>query len=216
MIGTFRELADRHHIVLLAPNAHGPNWDGVDLFFDAWEAGRRQARTLWPEPVFGRDVRMIDDAMSALFRRVPIDSGRIGISGYSHGASYALMLGTANPRLFGSILAFSPGILVTRADAAGGQSVYIAHGTSDMLQPFSRAKGFVPRLIALGNRVVFRPFDGGHMIHPAALAEAIRFFLAAPPPGRPAVDKGESGAIQAEPRQTGGADDSHLSEGLGR
>lgn len=182
MLTALRPEADRRGIVLLAPTARGENWDAVDSFFDAYEAGSAEGRTIWPTPRFGIDARRIDDALAAVFARVAVDPGRIGILGYSHGASYALSLGTANPRLFSTIIALSPGILVLPASAAGGQTIYVSHGNRDDVQPFTRTQNsFVPRLSALGFRVTFRPFNGGHVLPRETVAEGIDLFLSAPP-----------------------------------
>ena len=80
--------------------------------------------------------------------------------------------------LFRSILAFSPGILVLPPEAKGGQLVYVSHGTDDETQPYRRTHdSFLPRLAALGYRVTFRPFKGGHGLPPEAQDEAVRLFL---------------------------------------
>jgi predicted esterase len=184
MIDLFRGHAAREGIILLALTARGENWDSVDLFFDDYEAGRRSPAGQWAKPEFGQDLDRIDAALAALFARVAVDPGRVGVAGFSHGASYALMLGTANPQLFGTIVALSPGILVI-GDPPGGQNVYVSHGKGDTAQPYWRTeKVFVPRLGQLGYRVTFQPFAGGHGIPREVQARAVRFFLDAPPPPR--------------------------------
>jgi phospholipase/carboxylesterase len=181
LLKAFRGEADQRGFVIVAPTARGANWDAVDTFVDAYEARTPAGRAMWPVPIFGPDADRIDAALAALFARVPIDPKRIGILGFSHGASYALMLGTANPQLFGSIAALSPGLLVLREDVAGGQNIFVAHGTKDDTLPYWRTeKAFVPRLKELGYHVTFRPFVGGHTLDPEATDEAVRFFLAAP------------------------------------
>ncbi len=181
MIDAVRAEADRHGIVLLALAAGGENWDAVDHFFDAYEAGSAEGRTRWPTPRFGRDVRRIDTALATLFALVAVDPDRIGVLGYSHGASYALGLGAANPRLFSTIIALSPGILLLPPQPAGGQIVYIAHGTRDEVQPYARSRDvFAPRLAELGFRVTFQPFDGGHILPLGIVAAGVARFLAPP------------------------------------
>ncbi len=177
MIEALRGVADRHGVLLLALRPRGGNWDAVDHFFDAYEAGSPAGRSRWPVPRFGADARRIDAALAALFARVPVDPARIGVLGFSHGASYALALGAANPRLFSAIVALSPGILVLPEAPAGGQHVYLSHGTTDPAQPYSRTRNsFLPRLLALGFRVTFRPFAGGHVLPEATAEEAVRLF----------------------------------------
>ncbi len=177
MIDALRGTAERHGVLLLALRPRGENWDTVDLFFDAYEAGSEAGRSRWPVPRFGADARRIDAALAALFARFPVDPGRIGVLGFSHGASYALSLGAANPRLFSTIIALSPGILVLPAAPAGGQRIYLSHGTRDPVQPYRRTRtSFLPRLLALGFRVTFRPFEGGHVLPDATVEESVRLF----------------------------------------
>jgi predicted esterase len=177
MIAALRGPAERHQVLLLAVRPRGDNWDTVDRFFDAYEAGSAEGRSRWPVPRFGEDVRRIDAALAALFARYPVDPRRIGLLGFSHGASYALTLGAANPRLFSTIIALSPGILVLPARPAGGQRVYLSHGTRDQVLPYRRTRqSFLPRLLSLGFRITFRPFEGGHVLPDAIAEEAVRFF----------------------------------------
>jgi predicted esterase len=205
MIDLFRGHAAREGIILLALTARGENWDSVDLFFDDYEAGRRPPAGQWSKPQFGKDLDRVDAALAALFARVAVDPRRVGVAGFSHGASYALMLGTANPQLFGTIVALSPGILIV-GDPPGGQNVYVAHGKGDTAQPYSRTeKVFVPRLGQLGYRVTFQPFAGGHGIPREVLAKAVRFFLTAKPPGNseaiPGAGAGRPAGRAANPRE---------------
>jgi phospholipase/carboxylesterase len=187
MIDALRGAAERHGILLLAVRPRGENWDAVDTFFDAYEAGSEAGRSRWPVPRFGADARRIDAALADLFARLPVDPARIGVLGFSHGASYALALGAANPRLFSTIIALSPGILVLPEAPAGGQHVYVSHGTRDPIQPFRRTRfSFVPRLLALGFRVTFRPFEGGHALPDATVEESVRLFACPAPCPSPA------------------------------
>ncbi|HTU11181.1 MAG TPA: hypothetical protein VMG08_09820 [Allosphingosinicella sp.] len=187
MIRALRPAADRHGVLLLALRSRGENWDAVDAFFDAYEAGTAAGRALWPVPRFGADVGRIDAALADLFARVPVDPARIGLLGFSHGASYALSLGAANRRLFSTIVALSPGILVLPEGSGsgggggggGGQVVYLSHGLRDRILPYRRTReAFLPRLLALGFRVTFRPFDGDHVLPDAVAEEAVRLFVA--------------------------------------
>jgi len=178
MISTLRPYADRNQFLLLGLTPATGNFDSVDNFFDDLEAKRPAATTLWPSPRFGADVRVIDKALARTFHMARVDQARIGVLGFSHGASYALTLGTANPALFSSIQAMSPGILIFNPDAKSGQSIFLAHGTSDSVQPFGRtACSFAPRLAEFGYRVTFAPFKGGHMLPPESLDLAVTHFL---------------------------------------
>lgn len=193
LIAALRPYADHYGFLLLGFTPKRSNFDGVDNFFDDYEAGRANARLDWPQPRFGPDVARIDRALQRVLDSGAVDSRRIGLLGFSHGASYALMLGTANPRLFAAVEALSPGILILPPQAKGGQAVFLAHGRGDAVQPFRRtACSFVPRLGSLGYRVRFSPFDGDHSSPARVLEAAIRHFLAAMVP--------EPGATPPKPR----------------
>jgi predicted esterase len=53
----------------------------------------------------------LDQALQHVFETYSIDPGRVGLGGFSDGASYALSLGVANGDLFSHIIAFSPGFM---------------------------------------------------------------------------------------------------------
>lgn len=60
---------------------------------------------------FGPDVQYINKSLEHVFSRYSIDPNRLGIAGFSDGASYALSLGLPNGDLFTHIVAFSPGFM---------------------------------------------------------------------------------------------------------
>ena len=163
VIQMFRPVAEAAHIVLLAPKSRDENFDAIENFFDDLEGGKKPAKAHWPAPRFGADAAAIDAALKEIFSATRIDPRDVAILGFSHGGSYALSLGTANPQLFSSIAALSPGVLIFQAEKRGSQRVFLAHGRNDDVQPFERtARNFVNRLTQLGYQVTFRPYDGGH------------------------------------------------------
>lgn len=60
---------------------------------------------------FGPDVDYINKSLEYVFSRYLIDPRRLGLAGFSDGASYALSLGLPNGDLFSHIVAFSPGFM---------------------------------------------------------------------------------------------------------
>lgn len=154
----FEALAERHGIILLAPESRGSTWDMV--------RGR-----------FGPDVAFIDRALKFVFRGCAVDRGRIGVEGFSDGASYALALGLTNGDLFRKVVAFSPGFM-TLVRATGKPLVFISHGTRDSVLPIERcSRRIVPRLREAGYEVQYEEFDGGHLV-PADIAEQAAAWLA--------------------------------------
>ena len=178
MVSALEPVAERGRFALLGFSPGQGNFKSVDNFFDDLEAGRAHAKVTWPAPRFGRDAERIDGALKRVFATVPIDRKHVGLLGFSHGASYALSLGTANPQLFSSIAALSPGIMILKGDVAGGQRVFLTHGRSDSVQPYRRtACSFVPRLTELGYEVEFHGFAGGHESPSNLVVGAIAHFL---------------------------------------
>lgn len=163
VIGIFKPVAEAAHIVLVAPVSRDENFDAIENFFDDLEGGKESAKTLWPAPRFGEDASAIDAALKEIFSATRIDPRHVAILGFSHGGSYALSLGTANPQLFSAIAALSPGVLIFQAERRGNQRIFLAHGRRDEVQPFERtSRNFVNKLTQLGYQITFQPYDGGH------------------------------------------------------
>jgi len=146
--------AESARVVLLSPDSRGNTWDRA---FGG----------------FGADSRFIDNALSDTFLRCAIDRLRIGICGFSDGASYALSLGRTNGDLFRQMMAFSPGFMAPNVDR-GKPNAFVSHGTRDQVLSFDRTKTvFVPRLREAGYPTTFREFDGTHQIPTDVFAEAV-------------------------------------------
>jgi phospholipase/carboxylesterase len=113
---------------------------------------------------YGPDVRFIDRALARTFRRFAIDSRRVGVKGFSNGATYALALGITNGDLFSHVVAHSPGSLGVE-NPNGSPSFFITHGTEDRTLPIDgTSRQIVPELRERGYEVTYREFSGGHDI----------------------------------------------------
>ena len=153
------DLADDAGVVLLSPPARDRTWDVL--------LGG-----------YGPDVAFIDRALEATFARQTIDPARLGIGGFSDGASYALSLGLVNGTLFSDILAFSPGF-VAPGPRSGSPRVFISHGTADDVLPIgTTSRRIDPPLERDGNDVRYREFEGGHAVPPNIASEAVDWVLA--------------------------------------
>lgn len=159
MLAAIRRQAGQAGVAVLAPTSTGVSWDVI-------------------HGQYGPDVANIDQALRQAFAALPVDPGRIGIGGFSDGASYALSLGLTNGALFSDILAFSPGFQVsTRNEDA--PRIFIAHGVADPVLPVDRcSRRLVPRLQQVGYDLDYHEFDGGHEIPPDMLEFAFLRFLA--------------------------------------
>lgn len=153
-----RPWAEEAGIILLAPASRRPTWDII-------------------LSTYGPDVEMIDRSLKAVFRGYPIDSARIGLGGFSDGASYALSIGLGNGDLFTHILAFSPGFVAVNA-GVGKPRIFISHGVNDTVLSIDHcSRRIVPKLKRAGYQVDYREFQDGHTVPPeiarAALARLI-------------------------------------------
>jgi phospholipase/carboxylesterase len=159
-LALLRGQADGAGLILLAPSSREYTWDVI--------ASRR----------YGPDIAAIDRALEWAFSRYAVDPTRVGVGGYSDGASYALSLGITNGDLFTHVLAFSPGFMAP-AGQEGSPRVFVSHGTRDGWLPIDRcSRVIVPQLERAGYEVRYREFVGGHVVPPEIAREAAGWFVA--------------------------------------
>ncbi|MBS7810242.1 alpha/beta hydrolase [Roseococcus pinisoli] len=130
---------------------------------------------------YGYDVAVLDYALTAVFRRFPVDPRRLAIAGFSDGASYALSLGIANGDLFAQAIGFSPGF-VAPGPRRGRPGIFVSHGRDDEILPIDRCGRMVTALLREeGYAVRYLEFEGGHILPPQMVSEALASL--APPAG---------------------------------
>jgi phospholipase/carboxylesterase len=117
----------------------------------------------------GPDLGFIDTLLAWTLQRYAVDPSRVGVAGFSDGASYALSVGMMNGDLFHDILAFSPGFART-LNRTGLPRIYIAHGKGDPILALDGARRIAQRLTDDGYNVQFQEFEGGHLV-PRQIAE---------------------------------------------
>ena len=109
----FRGGASTRGLVLVAPASGGSTWSllrgGQDV-----------------------DLPFVDQSLARAFSRCRIDPRRVGIGGFSDGATYALTLGLMNGDLFRAVMALSPGGVLAE-NAVGKPRVFVAHGSRDTI-----------------------------------------------------------------------------------
>lgn len=158
MIDLLREQADARGMVLLAPQSAGATWD------------------LMSRKGYGQDAAALQRLMAALAGLVSIEPARVGVGGFSDGASYALSLGLDNGDLFHSVLAFSPGF-ANMAHRTGSPRVFVSHGVADPVLNIDRcSRALVPRLRELGYGVTYQEFPGKHLVPPEIASAAVEWF----------------------------------------
>ena len=134
------EWADRHGAFVVAQKSIGKVWDIV-------RGGG------------GSDVSFTDFLLQWTMQRYAIDPARIGIAGFSDGASCALSIGLTNGDLLHDILAFSPGFVRTRR-RVGKPRVHIAHGKDDFILSIERGRTIATQLADEGYDVQYAEFGG--------------------------------------------------------
>jgi phospholipase/carboxylesterase len=152
-------LADEFDVIILAPDSRDERtWDGV---LRSW----------------GPDVEFMSDALGQTATRYSVDRDRLGVGGFSDGASYALSFGISFGDQFKSVIAMSPGVMQPIA-ARGKPRIFISHGTSDSIMPIDdTSRKFVPKLKTLGYDVTYREYDGRHAPSPPIVREAFQWFV---------------------------------------
>jgi predicted esterase len=146
----FKSIADSLGCLLLAPSSQDRPWDAIITYYS-------------------HDALFIDRALAATFERCDVDPARIGLAGFSAGASYALALGRTNGDFFRRVTAFSPAFYLN-VTHVGQPGFYVTHGIADAVAPIQFAsREIVPKLEAAGYQVTYKEFVGGHVI-PAELA----------------------------------------------
>jgi len=156
-------LADKLGVILIAPHSVGQTWDLIENM----QSG--------DQPWQGPDAHRLDQALADLFKHSAVDPSHVVLLGFSDGASYALSIGLANPKLFTTVIALSPGMIAPLGRLDSGQQVFIAHGRSDHVLPFQATRDIADSLRSGGANVRFRPFDGDHQIDPASLTEGLEW-----------------------------------------
>jgi phospholipase/carboxylesterase len=132
-------------VAVLAPNSRDTTWDAIN-------------------DSFGEDVALLNQALEQVFGMVAIDPARVAIGGFSDGASYGISLGLINGDLFKSVVAFSPGFVIS-GTPNGMPRFFISHGTRDHILPIDRCgRRVAASLKARGYDVAFREFDGDHEV----------------------------------------------------
>jgi phospholipase/carboxylesterase len=155
MMRHLTEHANRTGTIVIAPDSRQHTWG-----FDAEQ-----------EPA---DLAFIDDALERIFTTCRVDPNRIGIAGFSDGASAALSWGLVNGDFFTAIAAFSPGFVHLSNLPTGTPRIFISHGTSDSVLPVERCGRRIAReLRESGYTVEYREFDGDHEIPPEVGREGL-------------------------------------------
>lgn len=153
------EAAETRGVLVLAPDSRDRTWDVI--------LGG-----------LGPDVAFVDAALERSLRTLRVDPARVGVAGFSDGASYALSLGLGNGALFSNVLAFSPGFAAP-GRTQGAPRIFVSHGRGDTVLPIERCGRRIARMLdEAGYDLDYREFDGGHVAPPDLVSDAFDRFLA--------------------------------------
>ncbi|MBU8896715.1 hypothetical protein DRW03_16820 [Corallococcus sp. H22C18031201] len=156
MLQRFRASADTAGALLLIPKSQDDSWDML--------LGK-----------YGPDRDFIDEKLKQVFSRFSVDPARVGIGGFSDGATYALSLGLSNGDVFQHIAAFSAGF-VAPSVLVGKPRVYMSHGTRDTVLSFDTCGKYIEyQLTNEKYSVEFHAFDGKHELPPDIAAAGFAF-----------------------------------------
>ncbi len=169
VLASFRDDADRDGFILLIPTSKAGTWDMIE------DLKSRLGVEMRVTPRYGKDLKALDAALADLFAKVAIDPKRIGVMGFSDGATYALSVGTANPQLVGTVIAFSPGPAFL-GKSGSTQRIFISHGEQDEVLPYSYTRGIVSRIRVKKIPLLFESFKGGHTVPKDVRAKALAWF----------------------------------------
>ena len=158
MLGLCAAAAEANGILLLSPDSRGRTWDVI-------------------LGAYGPDIAFIEQALAHVVERYSVDAERVGVGGFSDGASYALSIGLINGALFRDILAFSPGFAAP-TEAHGSPRIFVSHGVDDEVLPIDPcSRRLVPTLRKAGYDVDYREFPGGHVVPPEMVEAAVARIL---------------------------------------
>jgi phospholipase/carboxylesterase len=158
MVEALAPRADASGMILVAPDALYVTWDAIS-------------------GPFGHDLDFASVAMEVAFDRTRVDSSRIGLAGFSDGATYAIALGRASGGLISRVAAFSPGFLI-EVDPEGHPDFYISHGVDDDVLPIDYTGRPVSTALDVDYEVQYVEFEGGHAV-PEAIRDVAMPWLAA-------------------------------------
>jgi phospholipase/carboxylesterase len=181
LMKAYRDEAERRQALFLIPRSFHGTWDLITAATQGAEAAAAGGA-----PSGRPDLDFFEYAYDLIFRRYPIDAGRLGLLGYSDGASYALSVGLSNPELFRAVMGWAAGFVAIETEAAAPgvrrPAVLVEYGTHDELFPFEQvAVPMREQLEAFGCNVTFRVDQGGrHWPSGSFQQEALDWFFSEP------------------------------------
>ena len=157
-INLFQNLSDSTGLLLVAAKSLDPTWDGINSHYDS-------------------DIPLLNRALELAFAMCNVDPARVGIEGFSDGASYALQIGRANGDLFKRVVSFSAGLLLFTTGIQRPK-FFVAHGAQDEIINVLTGRSIAAQL-AQAYEVSYHEFTGGHSVPASVAADAVTFLTTA-------------------------------------
>jgi phospholipase/carboxylesterase len=153
-----RPAAEKHGVIVLSPSSRDYTWDAI-------------------RGSFSSDLARIDHMLTDVFDQCAIDPRRLGVVGFSDGATYAVSTGIINGDIFTHIIGHSAGFIIPGA-VHGRPKVYLSHGRQDTILPIEDCgRRIAAQLTRQAYVLRFDEFDGGHMASPEVREAAVSWFL---------------------------------------
>jgi predicted esterase len=153
-IDLFKDLSEPTGLVLLSVKSLGATWDGIRGSYED-------------------DIPLMNQALEIAFGMVNVDPVRIGIEGFSDGASYAIQIGRANGDLFKRVVAFSAGLLLFTTGIQRPR-FFVSHGAQDDVVSVQTGRNIASQL-SQAYLVFYHEFAGGHTVPAMIAAQAVTF-----------------------------------------
>jgi predicted esterase len=158
MLRGTRPPAEKHGVVVLSPSSRDNTWDAI-------------------RGSFSTDFARIDRMLDTVFDQCAIDQRRLGVVGFSDGATYAISMGIINGDVFTHIIGHSAGFIIP-GNVHGRPKVYMSHGRQDPILPIDQCgRRIASQLNRQAYVVRFDEFDGGHMASPEIREAAVSWFV---------------------------------------
>jgi phospholipase/carboxylesterase len=130
-------------------------------------------------------LKYIADVARALAEQYRAEE--VYLFGFSQGAGFTMHTGLNHPEIFTGLIAIAgglhPGWFVEGVLERGASlRIYIAHSRDDEAVPYDLGAFARDTLSALGYDVTFREYEGGHVLRPELVREALQWITQGPTP----------------------------------
>lgn len=128
---------------------------------------------------FRRSLDVVAESIAAAVDGYDLDPDRLGLLGFSQGATMSVSLLLEDPARYAWIASHHGYLAAAHADVEpeglDGKPVFLGAGTADQVIPERRARAAANRLRELGCAVTYETYRAGHGVGPDELADLVAF-----------------------------------------